>query len=440
MRLKTVLILMMVYFGTVAAAQAQQNAPTAVAQNTPSTALPNQSLEYWQQKVLVEPGVALHHFNYGVLLHKNKDYNGAIAQYDEVIALESPLKAAAVYYKAQALEAQGKTDEAKDILSSLSLKDVPPKFKERILTYKNRLFAESFALPKNEDDETPRTEKNEKRLSLFLDYSRGSNSNPEATNENTTVTVTADQQSQIRAGLDVLALYSPDYDVKLGYAYLQTNYEKQTTLNYSYHDVTLPVAYYLDNARVKLTPEFFRDYYGSDVFSEQTGLSFDYTYKFGDNYFGINLLSTNIKNKTATYSYLTGSQTKIQLSYTQNFTSSKATYRVYTAHYRYQDTASLASSYQTGGLNLGYTLYAGSFDFSLSTNFEARTYARAPTTTTQRSDFKSSADLEIGVMAGQYLRFYGEAAYTDNRSNYNTTTDDRTYKQSLFLLGLQLSY
>ena len=43
-------------------------------------------------------------------------------------------------------------------------------------------------------------------------------------------------------------------------------------------------------------------------------------------------------------------------------------------------------------------------------------------------------------MTGKYLRFYGEASYTDNRSNYNTTTDDRTYKQSLFLLGLQLSY
>lgn len=419
---------MMVYFGTFAHAE------------TAAPSEPSQSIEYWQQKVQTEPGTALNHFNYGVLLHKNKDYNAAIAQYNEVIELASPLNAAAVYYKAQALESLGKTDEAKNILSSLSLQDVPPKFKERILTYKNRLFAESFNLPKEEDEEAPRTQKNEKRLSLFFDFSRGSNSNPEATNENTSTTVTADQQSQIRAGVDVLALYSTDFDVKLGYAYLQTNYDKQSTLNYNYHDVTLPLAYYLDNARVKLTPEFFRDSYGSDVFSEQIGASFDYTYKFGDNYFGITLLSTSIKNKTSTYSYLTGSQTKVQLSYTQNFSSSKASYRLYTANFRYQDTSTLASSYQTGGLNLGYTLYAGYFDFSLAANFEAKTFVRAPGTTTQRSDFKSSADFEAGVVASKYLRFYGSAAYTDNRSNYNTTTDDRTYKQSMFLLGVQLSY
>lgn len=198
--------------------------------------------------------------------------------------------------------------------------------------------------------------------------------------------------------------------------------------------------YYVDNARIKVTPEFFRDSYGSHVFSEQTGASFDYTYKYSDNYFGVTLLSTNIKNKTAAYSYLTGTQTKVQLSYTQNFTSSKTTYRLYTANYRYQDTATLASSYQTGGLNIGYTLYAGYFDFSLSANLEAKTYVRAPATTTKRSDFKSSVDLEVGLVVGKYLRFYGEAGYADNRSNYNTTTDDRAYKQSLFLLGLQMSY
>ncbi len=431
MRIQTGLILMMLYIGTWS--QAETTASPAAAQ-------PNQSLEYWQQKTQDEPNLALNHFNLGVLLHKDKNYTTAIEQYDQVITLQSPLTAAAVYYKAQALEAIGRVDEAKDILSSLSLTDVPTKFKERILAYKNRLFAESFNLPRDEDEESPRTQKNEKRLSLFFDYSRGNNSNPEATNENTSTTVTSDQQTQMRAGADVLAFYAADYDAKIAYAYLQSQYDKQSSLNYNYHDFTLPLAYYLENARIKITPEFFRDSYGSDVFSEQTGASFDYTSKYGDNYFGITLLSTNIKNKTTAYSYLTGAQTKVQLSYTQNFSSSKTTYRLYTANFRYQDTATLASSYQTGGLNIGYTLYAGNFDFSFSANLEAKSYARAPATTTKRSDFKSSADLEVGLVAGKYLRFYSEASYTDNRSNYNTTTDDRTYKQSLFLLGLQLSY
>lgn len=437
MRIQTVLILLVIYFGTLAQAQTPSLTATPSEQVNTTT---NDSLEYWQQKVQQEPRVALNHFNLGVLLHKNKSYAAAIAQYNEVIALKSPLLAAAVYYKAQALETTGRVDEARNILSSLSLQDVPPKFKERILTYKNKLFAESFNMAQDEVEEAPRADKNEKRLSLFLDYSRGSNSNPEATNENTATTLSADQQSQVRAGVDVLALYSSDYDIKLDYAYLQTTYDKQSSLNYSYHDITLPLAYYTDNARIKLTPEFFRDSYDRDVFSEQTGASFDYTYKFGDNYFGITLLSTNISNKTATYSYLTGSQTKIQLAYTQNWTSSRAVYRIYSANYHYQDSATLASSYTTGGLSIGYTLYTDFFDFSLSTNFEAKTFKRAPTTTTARSDFKSSVDFEVGLIAGKYLRFYGSASYTDNRSNYNTAADDRTYKQSLFLLGAQLSY
>lgn len=427
---------MVFYFGAFAYAE---TSPVTSSDSTIS-AQPNQNLKYWQQKVQEEPRLALNHFNLGVLLHKNKDYAGAIEQYDKVIELHSPLNAAAVYYKAQALESLGRTDEAKNILSTLSLQDVPLQFKERILTYKNRLFAESLNLPQDEDEKTPRTQKSEKRLSLFLDYSRGSNSNPESTNENTSTSVTADQQSQVRAGVDVLALYSANYDVKIDYAYLKTTYDKQSALNYSYHDITLPVAYYVDNARVKVTPEFFRDSYGNDVFSEQAGASFDYTYKFGDNYFGLTLLSTSIKNKTTTYSYLTGSQTKLQLSYTQNFSSSKTIYRLYTSRYNYQDTPTLASSYVTGGLNLGYTVYAGYFDFSLSANFEVKNYVRAPTTTTPRTDFKSSVDLEIGLVASQYLRFYGEGSYTDNRSNYNTTADDHNYKQSLLLLGLQLSY
>lgn len=406
-----------------------------------------QSPEYWQTKISQTPENALYHFNLGVIYQKNNELNKAIAEYNKVVELKSKLAPVALYYKARAYESSGQLVQAKETIAVVNMNGVPENIKVAILTYKNKLFSAGYktsveASELEDKDVSGSTQKaeEEKRLSLYFDVTAGSNSNPQSLAPTSTTAIVSETQTQLRAGVDYLLSYSSVHDIKANYYYSGTNYSKSTTSNYFYHDITLPVAFYFDSFRLKLTPEFFTDTYNGSAYSDQKGGSADLSYKTKDNYINLLAQANDIKNKDTTYSYLSGTQKKFLLGYEQRWAISKMNYKIYSSEYQYQDTSTLGSSYQSLGFGLTYSLYYDSVDLALGGIYETRSYVKATSDTKAHKDQRFYLSSQIGYSFSTYFRIYLDASATINNSNFDTSTNDKTYNQNLILAGLSFNY
>jgi hypothetical protein len=400
---------------------------------------------YWQQQINADPLKPLNYFNMGVVLQQNKKYSEAITSYDKAIELHSPLAPVALFYKARAYEALGQVPEAQKTISTINMATIPPALKTRVLEYKNKLFADEVATDQVSVSmaaaDTPQvSQTEEKDLSVYLEVMRGSNSNPDIYADTQSSSIQADAQTQFRASFDYLAWVSGFHDFRLSYSYSATQFDKTTSSNYASHDVMLPISFYFGNSRLKINPELIKDTYSGSDFSESKGAELAYTYKLKDSYLNLSVQAMTIDNKTTSYSYLTGNMQKYSLSYENRWSNSKLISSFYGSQYKYQDSATLASSYAAYGGGLSYVYYNGDFDLSTSLSLEGRQYKKASANTSARTDLKAAVNAQLGYVLGANIRLFLDANYTKNKSNFDTTTDDRNYTQSIYSIGLNWSY
>lgn len=403
-----------------------------------------QTIEYWQGQIIENPSKALNYFNLGVVFHNKNSFSLAILNYNKVIELNSKLTPVALYYQALAYERLNQIDKTKNILIKIKTESLTPELKAEVLAYKNKIFANSKSddvvfQEKSADaksmTDTPERAAEEKRLSLFFDYNKGQNSNP----DNLATLVVADMQSQLKLGIDYLIDYTKYYDIKGNYYFSSTSYEQFVTSNYVYHDLTAPLSFYLFSFRVKLTPEFLIDYYDNTLFSNQTGLTLDLSYKAQDNYFSFLAQTNNITNKTASASYLTGFENKFQLELEQNWSGSKIDYKIYFSDYHYVDTPILPSSYRAYGLTVGYSQPVFFLEGSFSGTFESKSYLKVNPNPLARQDQRFSIDFNLSYDFLTYFRVYLDGSYASNQSNLNSQFSNKNYSQNLILLGLTIT-
>ncbi len=387
-----------------------------------------------------QPTTALNYFNQAVAFHKQSDFEKALANYDKVIEMKSPLAPMALYYKAKIYERQGDISNAKLAVQSISLNTVPENMRKTVLAYKNKLFALDAKDLTTDTGLVEDSAAAEKNLFLYIDLQTGSNSNPTSTSNSSVSSITTDTETQFKAGADYQVDYNSDYDLKVNYLYAQSTYKEQTTLNYKYHNITLPISYYIDSFKFKLTPEFFADTYDTSSFSEQRGISLDSIYKIEDTYINFLLQTNRITNKTTTYSYLTGSQNKAQIGIQQRWATSKISSKLYISDYHYTDTTTLGSSYKAYGINFSYSKYFDNFDISASAVYEIKKYIFASADTVARTDARTYVAAQIGFDFYSYYRLYLDASTTVNTSNFDTTANDKNYKQNLFSVGAAWNY
>ncbi len=420
LNLRQILIILIFYFPLI-----------LLSQETP------EQIEYWENLIKQNPNTALNYFNLGVILQKQNQLKKAVINYNKVIELKSKLTPMAIYYKAQAYESVGNIPKAKELIKEISLENIPDKMKQTILNYKNKLFASDVDISLLQQE--PSDNKPDQRLFLYIEYSSGTNSNP-ASSSNSSTSITKDTQSLLKAGVDVLIDYSSFYDIKIEDFYSQTTFKDQQTLNYKYNDLTLPISFYFDSYKLKLTPEYFSDYDQTTFFSDQKGASAELTYKSTDTYYNFLIQTNRILNKTTTYDYLSGYQNKFSFGVDQKWSTSKASSKVYFSDYHYVDTSTLVSSYKSYGLNLSYSAFLENFDFSVSGVFEYRIFAKALTDNLARQDQRTYLDLQIGYTFLNSFRLFADANTNTNQSNFNSATNDKNTKQTIFLGGLSASY
>lgn len=392
-----------------------------------------------------DPSDAVAWFNSGVIFQRKKDFSRALQSYQKVIQLGSPLTPVALYYQALIYSSNEffgaeKETQAKNKLGQIKIENVPPNLKRKVLELKNKLFLSDFtnqnSIAENltEHDE----EKKEKKYSGFFDLSFGSNSNPQTLADLTTNQIASDQQTQMRLNLEYQFLGSKDFEVRGEYNYSGTFFRRATDSNYVYNDLLLPLSYYIDSTRLRLTPELYIDTYGGPSFSQTIGGTFDVTIKLDNAYLGISYLAQQIKNLTSTYSYLTGSQNKVSLNGVYSWSIHSISFVPYFARLSYQDTAALSSSYDAYGANLNYTYLVLPWIFSGSLGYESRSYPKADADAISRADQRIFEQFKVGYLLSSYFKINLEADNTVNQSNFITTSNDRAYAQTVYLLSLSL--
>jgi tetratricopeptide (TPR) repeat protein len=398
-----------------------------------------QTESYWLVQISTNPSLALNHFNLGVVYQKNQKFDLAISCYNKVIELESPLSPVARFYKARALESIGKIEDAKNVLTEIEIDTVPQNIKTKVLDYKNSLFASSGFEASQADEADELTESEEKRFSGYLSLTLGQNSNPETYTDTQSSSIKKDSQISGSANLNYLLSYSSYHELSASYSFSSTNYSRATSSNDSSHEISLPVSFYFWNSRVTLEPLYSRDFYGGSLYSESVGANLSLSLKISDNYLNVGIQNVKSTNKTTTYSYLTGPQNKYYLSYDIRWVRTRLVLGFYRYETNYVDSSTLASSYKSNALYVNYYYNIGSYDFSISSAFETRDYVKI-SGSTQRADKKISLGAEAGYNFKNNLRVFLEYSNITNSSNYNTTTDDRAYKQNQAAVGLTYSW
>lgn len=409
------------------------------AENTVVTDV-KQTENYWLEQISTNPSLALNYFNLGVVYQKNQKYDLAISSYNKVIELESPLSPVARYYKARALESNGKIEDAKSVLAEIDIDRIPQNIKTKVLEYKNSLFASSGVdVSQADEEEEDAEEVEEERFSGYLYLTLGQNSNPEIFTDTQASSIKKDSQFAGSANLNYLLNYSSYHEFAANYSFSSTNYSRASTSNDSSHEVSLPISVYFWNSRITLDPIYSQDFYGGSVYSQTVGVHLSHSLKIADNYFNIGLQNLKITNKTSTYSYLTGPQYKYSLSYDMRWVRHRLVLGVYRYETNYVDSSTLASSYKSNALYANYYYNIGSYDFSVSSAYEARDYVKL-SGSTQRADKKLSLGAQAGYSFKNNTRLFLDYSHLTNSSNYNTTTDDRAYKQSEASVGLSYSW
>ena len=404
-----------------------------------------QTEEFWQQQVRLNPNLALNYFNLGVVYQKKQKYALAIASYNKVIQLNSPLSPVARFYKARALESVEKTEEAKSVLSEIEIEKVPQNLKQKVLEYKNSLFAssgvEAAQTEDSEPDESEEAEEDsdEDRFTGSLSLTVGQNSNPEIYTDTQSSSIKKDSQFTGDANFNYLLNYSSHHEINANYSLSTTNFSRATTSNDSSHEVSIPVSIYFWNSRVSLDTFFTQDFYGGSLYSETVGANLNHSLKISGDYFNLGVQNLKITNKTSTYSYLTGAQYKYYLSYDMRWALHRFVIGFYRYDTNYVDSSTLASSYKSNAIYTNYYYNSGDYDFNLNTTYEIRDYV-VLAGSTQRSDKKLSLGLQAGYTFKNNVRLFLDYSTLINSSNYNTTTDDRAYKQSDASVGLSYSW
>lgn len=394
--------------------------------------------EFWLNKTRIEPS-SLTYFNLGVAYYREEKLDLALGAFKKVVAAKSPLEPVARYYSAIIYSKRGKNDSAKIQLAPISIQDLPPNLKNEILHFKNTLYAEDLIVDIAADEETEEEDVAEYLVNTFasIDLSYGTNSNPLFYPKSSTTSSDTDNQTlgKFRLGTDLIQYASTQ--LSLDYFYYGSAYTKTGDANFDYHNVTIPLSYRGEKWSFKIYPEFYRDRYANVAYSEQAGTGLELGLQLNPYYWGLTFQSLSIKNQTQNYSYLSGNANKYSLFLDKKMSSGRLYSGLGLSTYSYQDTSSLASSYNALSLFLSYTFYWGKFDFSIAGSSEIKTYAKLASDTTNRQDNRKNLTLNLGYYPNRKLKIYLEQNQSQSESTFTSTSIDYDYTQSVSSIGLK---
>lgn len=403
-------------------------------------------LESLKKETVSNPQNALAFFNLAVSYHKNKKWNAAVAAYDRVVELKSPLAPVALYYKALIYYDHWRFTPAKAILAEIQTEGLPINISQMVADLKTKISEQDYDDESNASlliEDAPGQDKpNEKHFTGYFDASIGYNSNPYAGNSSPLpYTPMADTTEQLRAGVDFLMSYSQKTDLRLDYDFNGSFFSKQAGDNYYYHLLSLPFAYYYKKIRLKFTPNYFADNYGGDNYSIYYGAAIESTLHSGDTYWGATLSAGAIKNQTSYDAQYSGSRQRLTLYLQKRKRNSLFDFSMAFNQINYEDDAITTRSYVSYPINLAYTRNFNSLEVALTLGQETKSFPKATLMTAQRTDNRYIFDLRAGYYFTRWYQLYVDFAYLNNISTFDSAaTGYYSFQQTKAVGGISANF
>lgn len=273
----------------------------------------------------------------------------------------------------------------------------------------------------------------EKRITLFFDYSSGSNSNPNTQSE--TEEFASDSETVISFGGDYSFFIRKNFTARVGLEGFSDSFKSDPSTKSTGLGFLLPLSYSTDNFDLNIITKRENTTYGGEDYIRNSTLNFNHIYYFRTAKTNISYTYTKYDALETDYDYLNGNGHIFEAYYTYLFPRFDFTLGYIWGEERLNDNdSSIGSNHNQAFEAAVFIPLADKVSFSLSTNYLISKYLQDSSGFAQNDvTWTSFATLTFALR--DYISLYGRYRYIKNNSNVKSESLDYNYTQGYLALG-----
>lgn len=272
-----------------------------------------------------------------------------------------------------------------------------------------------------------------KRVTLFFDYSSGSNSNPNTQAESETYD--SDSERVVAYGGDYNFLIWKGLKAKIGVDGYRDSFKADPESKSSGLGFLLPVSYGTENFDFSITPKREKTTYGGEDYVRNSTLGFNHIYYFNKAKTSLSYTYSKYSALNSEYDYLSGKGHSFEAFYTYLFNYLDITIGYTWGKETLNDNDSSVSSNSNKAYELAFFIpLAERVSLDISTNYQISNYLADSTGFAQKdTTWTSYATLTLALR--DYLSIYIRERFIKNNSNVKSDTLDYNYTQQYLAFG-----
>lgn len=273
----------------------------------------------------------------------------------------------------------------------------------------------------------------EKRFSLYLDYSSGSNSNPNTQSEGDVYN--SDTESVLAYGGSYSYLIWKKITANIGLDGYIDSFSSDPESKTTAIALSLPFIYKKKNYDLSFTPKRENTNYGGSPYVRNTSYDLNHIYYFKSAKSSVSYNYTNYAARDSDYDYLSGNGQSFDLSYTYMFSGADLTLGYQWGRERLNDSDSSISSNDNRTIELAvFVPIADRVSFDVSTSYQISEFL-ADSSDFAQKDATWTSYVTLTVAIKDYFSIYARERFIKNNSNVAGDSLDYNYTQQYFALG-----
>ncbi|MDC0980173.1 hypothetical protein OAQ84_00410 [Bdellovibrionales bacterium] len=407
---------------------------------TPTHAQREKSESYWKQKIKSDPDNSVYLFNFANFYQRKRKYQKSILLYRRLIKKNSKLKYAGMLYLGRAYYRSGKKREALSTLNAILRSQTP----SSSLKVKAQNYINKFEMSEEEE----LSEEYSDRFRGGLEIKSGYNSNPYLESDSgldivgETQSVEPDRETQYAANLGFKYFSGESADAKINLYYTKIDFTEDSTANRSYMGGDLPLTYYTEKLRYRLTPGYSTESDAEEEILATSSGEFELTYKRSAQQFSLALIHSNYSAFDSLYTYLSGERTKLKFSFSQISLKTLFLLRLSAYQKNLKDSDLLTQSHNSAELSLSYAIFWKKISSSISGGYRYKIFKIDVIEELKREDDSFELSAKINYSLFRAFKLFLEADYILNQSNFDgeVSSENFNYSKWSALIGGKVSF
>lgn len=273
----------------------------------------------------------------------------------------------------------------------------------------------------------------EKRITLFFDYSSGSNSNPNTQSE--TEEYDSDSETVISFGGDYSFFIKNNFSARIGIEGYSDSFKSDPDIKSTGFGFVLPLQYSSEDFDLNIVTKRENTTYGGEDYVRNTSLNFNHIYYFRTAKTNISYTYTKYNALETDYDYLNGNGHIFEAYYTYLFPRFDFTLGYTWGKERLNDNESSVGSNHNQAFEASiFFPLTDRVSFNYSTNYLISKYLQDSTGFAQ-NDVTWTNYLTLTFALRDYISLYTRYRFTKNNSNVQSDSLDYNYNQGYLAFG-----